>query len=43
MTIRDEVEKAGKLTSPYAKSSERLQKVEMGVNEIFKRLRKEEI
>ncbi|MBY9013632.1 MAG: hypothetical protein KGD70_14765 [Candidatus Lokiarchaeota archaeon] len=36
-----ELEKAGMLTSPYAKSSEGLQKVEMGVNAIFKRLRKE--
>ena len=37
----DELEKAGMLISPYAKSSERLQKFELGVNEIFKRLRKE--
>jgi hypothetical protein len=37
----NELEKAGKLSSPYANSSEGLQKVEMGVNQIFKRLRKE--
>jgi len=37
----NELEKAGKITSPYSKSSEGLQKFEKGVNEIFKRLREE--
>jgi hypothetical protein len=36
-----ELEKAGKLTSPYKKSSERRQNIEKRVNNIFKRLRKE--
>ena len=37
----NELEKAGKLTSPYAESSKVLQKYEMGVNEVIKKLRKE--
>lgn len=37
----NELEKVGKLTSPYAKPSKTLQQFEMGVNEVFKRLRKE--
>lgn len=36
-----ELEKAGKLSSPYKKTSERRQNVEKIVNDIFKRLRKE--
>ncbi len=37
-----ELEKAGKLNSPYKKSSERRQNIEKIVNNIFKRLREEQ-